>query len=98
MKAPKCRLCGKEEWRHVCGGLPGSATRDKAEPGGVPVLEPVTARAKSVTIVTKSVTNVTEALEDERDRLLARLAEIRFELGAMTPAQRKRRGRAKPKA
>lgn len=22
MKPPKCRSCGAEEWRHVCGGLP----------------------------------------------------------------------------
>lgn len=22
MKAPKCKSCGKEEWRHVCGGDP----------------------------------------------------------------------------
>ena len=21
MQAPKCRLCGKVEWQHVCGGL-----------------------------------------------------------------------------
>lgn len=22
MKPPKCRSCGTEEWRHVCGGHP----------------------------------------------------------------------------
>lgn len=21
MKAPKCRICGVEEWRHVCGAV-----------------------------------------------------------------------------
>jgi len=21
MKPAKCRFCGKEEWRHICGGL-----------------------------------------------------------------------------
>ena len=22
MEAPKCKFCGKVEWRHVCGGVP----------------------------------------------------------------------------
>ncbi len=28
MKAPKCRVCGVSEWRHVCGGgVPADAVR-----------------------------------------------------------------------
>lgn len=26
MKPPKCKSCGKEEWRHICGG--GKATKE----------------------------------------------------------------------
>lgn len=22
VKPPKCRTCGREEWRHLCGGVP----------------------------------------------------------------------------
>ena len=27
MKPPKCRLCGVEEWRHVCAGVVSAASR-----------------------------------------------------------------------
>ena len=49
MEAPRCRLCGKREWHHQCGGLPGSVTRDLAPHGSVTVLEPVTNHTKPVT-------------------------------------------------
>lgn len=54
---------------------------------------PVTKRPYPVTNVTPPVTLVTKTLEQERDRLLVRLAEIRAELGSMTPAERQRRRR-----
>ena len=31
MKAPKCKFCGKEEWRHVCGGLATKLSTTKPE-------------------------------------------------------------------
>lgn len=36
---PKCRTCGKAEWRHVCGGLPKDlAARKVLRVGGVEVV------------------------------------------------------------
>lgn len=31
VKPPKCRACGKEEWRHTCGGTP--EIKEKRQPG-----------------------------------------------------------------
>ena len=39
MKATKCRVCGKVEWNHVCGGDPGFD--DLVESGGLPEAQPV---------------------------------------------------------
>ena len=31
MKPPKCRQCGKEEWRHLCMGAPSIHLRKDAQ-------------------------------------------------------------------
>ena len=45
MEAPKCKFCGKVEWRHICGGL---AERVKGKisqkPKTGPVVGPVVSR------------------------------------------------------
>jgi hypothetical protein len=35
MKAPKCRSCGAEEWRHVCAGAVSPAGVSRVTPGVV---------------------------------------------------------------
>ena len=73
------------EFGHQCGGKPVTN-----------VTKPVTKVTPLASPKPAPVTKVTETLEQERDRLLARLAEIRAELGAMSPAERQRRARRKP--
>ncbi len=68
MKPPKCRSCGKEEWRHVCGPLkvlitekapfagstaPGSVNRVVGHIISVPQQETVTPNAQTVTRASK---------------------------------------------
>jgi hypothetical protein len=69
-----------------------------------PVTESIEIEPQTVTTVTKSVPNEVPAvtlvtsLDDERDALLSRLAEINAILGPMTAAERQRRRRAKQQA
>lgn len=103
MEAPACRICGVRAFAHRCtGARPAMRTPALARPVTpvTPVttvtpdpVTPVTKRPYPVTNVTPHVTPVTETLEQERDRLLARLAEIRAELGSMSAAERQRRAR-----
>jgi hypothetical protein len=47
MKAPRCRLCGKEEWRHVCGvGVFSERLK-------VPDEAPVVSKSEPVAVVDK---------------------------------------------
>lgn len=45
MKPPRCRLCGVEEWNHVCGG--GGSTREEVRVAVErAIARPVLVRAK----------------------------------------------------
>jgi hypothetical protein len=46
MKPPKCKTCGEEAWRHVCGGLPDIKSVEIADKPKLKADAPVITAAK----------------------------------------------------
>lgn len=71
MKPPRCRACGVEEWRHVCGGATATAPRPAKE-----VVKETAPRAKPAAvsqIAPLAITNAVVSTYRYRDPWARRL-------------------------
>ena len=94
MKAPKCRLCGKEEWRHVCAGA-AETVRRVAKPG-LPRDVPVTHATDSVTHNAVPVTHIEKPKRSSASERQRQWREAHKDEARAKTRERMAKRRAKP--